>query len=71
MADLMRTGQPRVLEAMMNTSGAHWTLEAVQALKALVKEGTPASLISLKLKRSIAEVRAKISELGLTPAADT
>jgi hypothetical protein len=45
----------------------HWTLEAVQTLVALVKEGTPPSVISLKLKRSIVDVRAKITDLGLTP----
>jgi hypothetical protein len=49
------------------TDNDHWTLEAVQTLVALVKEGTPPSVISLKLKRSIADVRAKITDLGLTP----
>lgn len=72
MAEETRAGPSLLrLEAMMNANGPHWTLEAVQALRALVKDGAPASLISLKLKRSVAEVRAKISELGLTPAADT
>ncbi len=50
----------------MNPTGSHWTYEAVQTLIALVKEGVPASVISLKLKRPITEVRAKISDLGLT-----
>jgi hypothetical protein len=49
------------------TDSDYWTLEAVEALVALVKEGTPPSVISLKLKRSIVDVRAKIAELGLTP----
>jgi len=42
----------------MNVTGSHWTYEAVQTLIALVKEGAPASVISLKLKRPITEVRA-------------
>jgi hypothetical protein len=54
----------------MNTTGSHWTYEAVQFLIALVREGAPASVISLKLKRPITEVRAKIDDLGLTPPAD-
>ncbi|MBM1173513.1 hypothetical protein [Microvirga arabica] len=50
----------------MNPTGSHWTYEAVQTLIALVREGAPASVISLKLKRPITEVRAKINDLGLT-----
>lgn len=50
----------------MNLTGSHWTYEAVQTLIALVKEGVPALVISLKLKRPITEVRAKINDLGLT-----
>lgn len=45
-----------------------WTYEAVQLLKELAKEGMPASVISLKLKRPIEEVRAKLNDLGITPA---
>lgn len=53
----------------MNPTATHWSYEAVQTLITLVKEGVPASVISLKLKRPIEEVRAKISDLGLaTPA---
>ena len=44
-----------------------WTLEAVQELIAMAREGIPASVISLKLKRSIATVHAKLVELGVTP----
>ncbi|GEO13685.1 hypothetical protein [Microvirga aerophila] len=55
----------------MNPTESHWNYEAVQALIALVKEGVPASLISLKLKRPISEVRAKIDDLGLTPPPET
>ncbi len=51
---------------MINSSP--WTYEAVQLLKELAKEGMPASVISLKLKRPITDVRAKLSDLGITPA---
>jgi hypothetical protein len=54
----------------MNSSEPAWTLEAVQTLIALAKEGVPVSVISLKLKRSIMEVRAKLVDLGLSPPAD-
>ncbi|WP_170304097.1 hypothetical protein [Microvirga makkahensis] len=50
----------------MNLTGSPWTYEAVQTLIALVKEGVPASVISLKLKRPISEVRSKIEDLGLS-----
>jgi hypothetical protein len=54
----------------MNPTEPRWTYEAVQALISLVREGAPASVISLKLKRPITEVRAKIGDLGLTPPAE-
>jgi hypothetical protein len=54
----------------MNRSEPNWTLEAVQTLVALAKEGVPASVISLKLKRSVTEVRAKLDDLGVTPTAE-
>jgi hypothetical protein len=44
-----------------------WTLEAVQELVTLTREGVPVSVISLKLKRSLASVEAKLAELGITP----
>lgn len=44
-----------------------WTYEAVQALVALARQRVPASLISLKLKRPIEDVREKLAELGLSP----
>lgn len=53
------------------TAESPWTYEAVQTLMALAREGTPVSVISLKLKRPIQEVRAKLDELGITPAAET
>jgi len=54
----------------MNSSGGSWSYEAVQALLTLAREGTPVSVISLKLKRSITEVRAKLDDLGVTPTAE-
>jgi len=54
----------------MNTAGDHWNYESVQALLALAREGAPVSVISLKLKRPVEEVRAKLTDLGITPAAE-
>ncbi|WP_457094751.1 hypothetical protein [Microvirga sp. P5_D2] len=54
----------------MDSAHTPWTYEAVQTLKTLAREGMTASVISLKLKRPIADVRAKLSDLGITPAAD-
>lgn len=54
----------------MSSAQPHWTYEAVQALMTLAREGVPASVISLKLKRPITDIRAKLSELGITPAAE-
>ena len=54
----------------MNPTESYWSYEAVQALISLIREGAPASVISLKLKRSITDVRAKINDLGLTPPAE-
>ena len=55
----------------MNDAGTPWSYEAVQALLSLAKEGIPVSVISLKLKRSVMDVRAKLSDLGVTPVAET
>jgi hypothetical protein len=54
----------------MNSSGSSWSYESVQALLTLAREGIPVSVISLKLKRSITEVRAKLNDLGVTPTAE-
>lgn len=54
----------------MNSAEPHWTLEAVQSLVAMAKDGVPVSVISLKLKRSIADVRTKLVDLGLSPPAE-
>jgi hypothetical protein len=53
----------------MNSFAGHWNYESVQALLALAREGVPVSVISLKLKRSVTEVRAKLDDLGVTPTA--
>jgi hypothetical protein len=55
---------------VMNSGESHWNYEAVQSLIALAREGIPVSVISLKLKRSVTEVRAKLNDLGVTPAAE-
>jgi hypothetical protein len=54
----------------MSPAESGWTFEAVQCLVSLAKEGVPASVISLKLKRSITDVRAKLNDLGVTPPAE-
>ena len=51
---------------MDTTADRPWTLEAVQQLTELVRQGVPVPVISLKLKRSIASIHAKLTELGLT-----
>ena len=43
-----------------------WTVEAVQQLRELARERVAVPVISLKLKRSVVSVRAKLAELGLT-----
>jgi hypothetical protein len=47
-----------------------WTLDSVQRLTELAREGNPLSVISLKLKRPPEEVRAKLAELKLTVPVD-
>jgi hypothetical protein len=51
----------------MNPAGEQWNYEAVQALLSMARERIPVSVISLKLKRSVTEVRAKLNDLGVTP----
>ncbi len=48
---------------------AGWTLETVQQLKAMAQEGVSPSVMSLKLKRPVTAIHAKLAELGITPAA--
>ena len=51
---------------MDTTADRPWTLEAVQQLTELAREGVPVPVISLRLKRSIASIHTKPTELGLT-----
>ncbi|GJE26340.1 hypothetical protein [Methylobacterium organophilum] len=46
-----------------------WTLDAVQQLRSLAREQVPVEVISLRLKRPVEAVHAKLAELGITPAA--
>ncbi|CAO4177016.1 hypothetical protein [Methylorubrum zatmanii] len=45
----------------------HWSLDAVQSLRSMAREGVPVSVISLRLKRPVDAVSAKLAELGITP----
>jgi len=51
-------------------SDTGWTLETVQQLKAMAQEGVPATVMSLKLKRPVTAIHAKLAELGITPVAE-
>ncbi|HEV7438889.1 MAG TPA: hypothetical protein VGN94_04590 [Methylobacterium sp.] len=55
----------------MATQDTTWTLESVQALTEMARERIPVPVISLKLKRPVEAVSAKLAELGITPAVDT
>ncbi|GJD31550.1 hypothetical protein PMNALOAF_2809 [Methylobacterium adhaesivum] len=52
----------------MATDETAWTLEKVQELRTLARERLPVSVISLRLKRPIEAVSAKLAQLGITPA---
>jgi len=54
---------------MDSSADRPWTLEAVQQLRELARERVPVLVISLKLKRSIASIHAKLAEMGLTAPA--
>ena len=55
---------------MDSSADRPWTLEAVQQLRELARERVPVLVISLKLKRSIASIHAKLAEVGLTAPAN-
>ncbi|GEP06122.1 hypothetical protein [Methylobacterium oxalidis] len=55
----------------MGPQDTTWTLESVQQLTEMARERLPVSVMSLKLKRPIEAVSAKLAELGITPAAET
>ncbi len=48
-----------------------WSYEAVQELISLAREGVPDTVISLKMKRPLEEIHAKLSELGITAKSET
>lgn len=45
----------------------NWSLDAVQTLRSLARDGLPVSVISLRLKRPVEAVSAKLAQLGITP----
>jgi hypothetical protein len=52
----------------MNATGeTTWTVESVQSLIGMARERVPPSVMSLKLKRPLTAVRAKLRELGISP----
>ena len=51
----------------MAANNTAWTLETVQELRTLARERVPVSVMSLKLKRPIEVISAKLAELGITP----
>jgi hypothetical protein len=51
---------------MNNADETRWSYEAVQQLIALAKERVPVSVMSLKLKRPLPAVQAKLAELGIS-----
>jgi hypothetical protein len=51
-------------------TGAPWTIQAVETLQKLWREGVPATMISQTLGRSEADVRAKAAELRLPQHVD-
>lgn len=55
----------------MTADASSWTFDAVRQLTEMARERIPVSVISLKLKRPIESVSAKLAELGITPAAET
>ena len=43
-----------------------WTLDSIQQLREMAKERIPVTTMSLKLKRPVEVVRAKLAEIGVT-----
>lgn len=58
------------MEKVTEYTGARWTVQAVEKLRELWREGVPAAMISQTLGRSEAEVRAKAAELKLPQHVD-
>ena len=51
---------------MNQLDGSAWTVESVRELIDMARQRVPPSVMSLKLKRPITAVRAKLSELGIS-----
>ncbi|HVV95423.1 MAG TPA: hypothetical protein VHD15_18590 [Hyphomicrobiales bacterium] len=48
------------------TTDRPWTVEDVQQLRELAREGVAATVVALKMKRAEADVHAKAAELGIS-----
>ncbi|BBF94428.1 hypothetical protein [Blastochloris tepida] len=53
---------------MDETDRIGWSAEAVHALRELANERVPVHMISMRLKRPVESIMAKLNELGLTTA---
>ncbi|KAA5602457.1 hypothetical protein [Blastochloris sulfoviridis] len=53
---------------MDETDRIGWNAEAVHALRELANERVPVHMISMRLKRPVESIMAKLNELGLTTA---
>ncbi|NJL08880.1 MAG: hypothetical protein HC900_12005 [Methylacidiphilales bacterium] len=53
---------------MDETDRVGWSAEAVHALRELAQERVPVHMMSLRLKRPVESIMAKLNELGLTTA---
>lgn len=53
---------------MDETDRVGWSAEAVHALRELAHERVPVHMMSLRLKRPVESIMAKLNELGLTTA---
>jgi hypothetical protein len=68
---VMNVSPEAVMSDLDTSADRPWTVEAVQQLRELARERVAVPVISLKLKRSVMSVRAKLAELGLTAPEDT
>jgi hypothetical protein len=53
-------------DRMSNPDTRPWTYESVQELITLAREGVPDNVIAMKMKRPLADIHGKLSELGLS-----
>lgn len=52
------------------SAGIPWTYDAMRSLIRLAKDGRPATVVGLDLKRSVVDVRGKPYDLGLAAPMD-